>query len=779
LEWIMSSLPFSTMFRSGRRLLLAFLLLATLAAGAAAQTLVSRVVDTSAAIAHLAIDIEAGQVQTADRLRRLGFEAQVDEALTLDNGLRYHFSSRTLIETLHQRAELADPGVGGDRFLRVLYDDAASQSAQLATDPEFRWLRDRFPADEVDLSRRPLRFASMAELAAAPSLPLSDNVSRAVAKIADSFAEPHTSRIRHAMIQRLNLGNHALRSFEQAIASSSSRTDAIRNVLAQHLPPPQVQAALRRVLGDLRGFSAAHSLDDSLASIMDALSHESELPEELRTYAEVEDSLPSRTRQMALADEAGLPGRLIANEGNSGAWLADATIGVTDAAVLPDAPAGGTSAGRGWMATAKPLKPSITASSTAHVASYRTYAANAFSGVDRTYRTAIRLPSLARGIAVGGPLEVETRMRAAQAVWVPNDADDRFGRLFLVLSPPEPSWWDRVLTFLGLVEAASAEVAASEVMFTDSFMSAAALLAYDQDSEFRYREGELLILMSMDPEGEVGGAEIEKLRGRRAKLLANYQALDQAWSLQVAAVEAQVASRQAAAQALEVLYAQSYARRFQALETALRKLGARIPRRVVLHPSIQGRELGWSTVRVDFWFNKLDQLSAEAAEVGGSGGIPVSLLAADFAGANTWQFYERPRILRLAASGADHSLLTVVPDNSEAADATIGQGGSQFAVSMFAYADRPPAGGVTVDGEDGVFRLPKIEAELQPMLDWLATRHHDFIRLNHFSQALSILRWLARSDTEVAILDPDGDAVPIATPDRVYISEGPAPPPPQ
>jgi hypothetical protein len=36
-----------------------------------------------------------------------------------------------------------------------------------------------------------------------------------------------------------------------------------------------------------------------------------------------------------------------------------------------------------------------------------------------------------------------------------------------------------------------------------------------------------------------------------------------------------------------------------------------------------------------------------------------------------------------------------------------------------------------------------MKSEVQPLLDWLATNHHDFMRVNDLSEAFAILGWLA------------------------------------
>jgi hypothetical protein len=58
------------------------------------------------------------------------------------------------------------------------------------------------------------------------------------------------------------------------------------------------------------------------------------------------------------------------------------------------------------------------------------------------------------------------------------------------------------------------------------------------------------------------------------------------------------------------------------------------------------------------------------------------------------------------------------------------------------------------------------------MLDWLATNHHDFMRLNDFSEAFSLLRWLKKANVAHILVDMDGEGPEIATPDRIVIGDG-------
>jgi len=37
--------------------------------------------------------------------------------------------------------------------------------------------------------------------------------------------------------------------------------------------------------------------------------------------------------------------------------------------------------------------------------------------------------------------------------------------------------------------------------------------------------------------------------------------------------------------------------------------------------------------------------------------------------------------------------------------------------------------------------LAELDADIRPVLDWLAGNHRDFMRLNDFAEALALLRW--------------------------------------
>ncbi|MNH34185.1 hypothetical protein D3C79_947620 [compost metagenome] len=75
--------------------------------------------------------------------------------------------------------------------------------------------------------------------------------------------------------------------------------------------------------------------------------------------------------------------------------------------------------------------------------------------------------------------------------------------------------------------------------------------------------------------------------------------------------------------------------------------------------------------------------------------------------------------------------------------------------------------------EDNLYQRPDIEEAFQPLLDWLSTNHHDYIRLNGFSEAFSLLRWLDTKGTDLEIIDIGPKAKPLITPNRTDIAKGP------
>lgn len=192
------------------------------------------------------------------------------------------------------------------------------------------------------------------------------------------------------------------------------------------------------------------------------------------------------------------------------------------------------------------------------------------------------------------------------------------------------------------------------------------------------------------------------------------------------------------------------------------------PKAIVLHPSIIGRELAWSSARIDFWFNDINGLSSEAELINGGKEMPMQYRNISFSDADTWQFYERDSVVHLSEKDGLSMQLTVLSNGLPGKN---NDPRSHFSVSMFKYSKTLPSGSNLSDDEFD--KLPELENEIQSMLDWLAVNHHDFIRLNDFSEAFSILRWLKTTGTQLTIIDLDGENKAIATPDNVILGDGP------
>jgi hypothetical protein len=338
--------------------------------------------------------------------------------------------------------------------------------------------------------------------------------------------------------------------------------------------------------------------------------------------------------------------------------------------------------------------------------------------VSRTFASAIRSARAARGVAAGGTVVGPTDLKVTGIAWVANPDDDRFGRIIL-----------------GLRRDAGGEefLAATRTLFADSALAAVDVLWGGHEGATSYREGEILVLMSMDPFAEADPEASRKLETELLALRMRAQTISD--SDTVAQQEALV----------------EFVR--------LREQAAQIPRRIVVHPSLHGRELAWATARIDFWFNKLEELRAEAEKASGTQ-APPSLFEIEVSKADTWQFYERGARVRIERP--DGGLGRIAVDSVDG-DATNSR--SHYTVSMFT---------IDTNEEDPDGReLPELTSELQPMLDWLATRHPDFVRLNDFSEAFSVVRWAAESGVTPIVLDLDGVTPPIATPDRVVIGDGP------
>lgn len=772
-----------------RTLLAACILSAASVWSARAEAPPTETLEAGRVILQLAETLAAGRRDTAAHLKRLGFQAEVERITTIDGNALHTFSSRSMIESLYRRVELKTKGEG-ERFLAVLYNDARTQSLGIDQDPAFAHLR-RFSADDL---KRPFEFADPAaalrNAAARPALPAA--LESAIAKLAEFYSGRHLSQARGILRRVLRKDGFGSRNIDAAIAEEKTARDVLRRLFTEGTPPPRIDTALREVMRATMSQSAAFGYDPATLKIMEDLS--TALPPELERYVKAEDSFESRKRQTAEAARAGLPGkdasipsakdvfaRIGATISQAEGAPRQANTSAHDQPPPPPAVAardldnpkggdggGGAGGGGGGSPSAERAKGSSSA--------YETYNRSTFAPrnsssspqsptggpapTPRSYRVAIRSPHAARGIAIGGNVHSEITSTVVRATWIANLKDDRFGRIFVEFAGGDGK---------------PQTIAASRVLFADSFYAAMDVLSGTRSEEAKFQDGEILVLISMDPSAQVTkdsaaevGAKIEELEKRHEDAL---EARTRDFDKKAEALQKRITNAKNPAERTKLTAAiEALEKKLEAQEQKLdaqsdamsRELDRNRQMGIVVHPGIFGRELAWSCARVDFWFNQMPGLAREAAIMNGGKAMPDGMKNISFAGLSTWQFFERDAMIRLG-DGNEVTRPLVVASKREVGESTRGH----FGISMF--------GGTfpTITNLDGLRRLPGLETEVEALLDWLAVNHHDFVRLNDFSEAFSLLRWLGSAKALLTVIDMDGQGRALATPDRVRLGVGP------
>lgn len=728
-------------------------------------------------VAQVSESFSMGHAETIQHLRGARLGEVVDDITRVDGQQLHDISADAVLEEVVRRAEAHTTGQG-ERVAAYLYTDAEAKFGAVRTDPAFEELRGvvaRTAAADLDPSR--FRFASAA---VARNTQLPPLVQRAVQQLATVYSGPNLSSFR-GLAQRTFRGQHV--DFDGIAARSSSSQDAIVRLFEESTPPPTpVEAAEEMLRETVARSGALHEHREFLTTIHE-LREElglQRLDPELREYVRNESRIPTRVAQVDEAQRANRLGAIVRAEDDAllrryrRGFQADATVatarnaaaqqysdyvvtsfeGVADEAAGAGGGIGGGGGGGangrrpgedlpgGVASTGGPAGPRPSGSGgygagRAYTvdAPSPTYRGTASVGggvsaspprVSRSFSAAIRSSRAARGIAAGAPASSSVGPRPMAAAWVANREDGRFGRLVVQL-------------YAG--EGRQPVIVTSRTLFADSFYPAVSLLWEGHYGSTAFREGEILVVMSMDPFAVAdpeGRAELE----RRA------EAFQERVEAASANPDAPMPPELELEYTLLVMEAQSR------------------PRRIVLHPALFGRELAWSAARVDFWFNDLEGLSTEASLTNGGRAMDRQLLDIPVSEASTWQFFERQSDVRLIPSGAGQMLSVASSGPLESSGESAR---SHFAVSMFALDEDSTSNSTEAEGRP----LPELEARLQPMLDWLATNHHDFIRLNDFSEGLSLLRWLKRHGVAPILVDLDGEDPEIGTPNQIVIGEGP------
>jgi hypothetical protein len=664
-------------------------------------------------IADVVQDIATKLSQGSDAAQREleGLDSATRDALNRmvsGQDFRYvGFSARTKIEALYNLAEAYQPGEGY-RFLAKLHRRTARNSGAVDLDPGLQAISHRFTPEELT---RDLGFADPRELGDTGLMRvLPTDVEGAVDLLCRAVAPEEFSTVVDLVERNFRLGDSGRQIINRAIMQGRNRRDALGLMIRAHGPPPPLQEATRGLLMDVAADSAAFAMDEGVLRTLRELAEEP-LPSPMRSYLEVSDELPSRIAQSEAA-----PGGMPISRPLTQAAASTATRAILGARGV-EGVSGQTSDSGG---------PSYGDTRRAHAA-YSRRVHSGTNGVPRAYSRAIRSSRAARGIAVGGQVEFPS-IRAERAFWLSSRDHPDFGRIAV-----KQMGRDRLV--------------ASRYLFADSFETAVALLWEDHGREAVFRDGEVVILVSMDPDSSIGSTQ-------RAEVLADVER-------RIQELAAAANSQTEFSRALE-FYGQAVE-----LQAEIAARLSDIPRGIVVHPALHGRELAWSGVRVDFWFNDLDQVSEEGARLNGGRPMPRQAAEAFTGSADTWQFYERDSRITIDSTSGPADSLRVRSHASDSRQEFTAE--NHFSVSLFSFGETAPSSRAVRESEEGVRRLVGEERAVQPMLDWAFANHHDFIRLNDFSAALSILRWLDQSGRQLVLLDPDGAPAKIATPDRVYI----------
>ena len=485
--------------------------------------------------------------------------------------------------------------------------------------------------------------------------------------------------------------------------------------------------------------SAMLSIDPEFVKIIEELSED--LPPELRKFDELQDKLKSRQRQLQQAKQAHQPGKvptLVASSMDQGA---------SDLAQRVEADSG--EAFSRYMANtfetlepdgASAPNPSQPKPDLDAILDQLGGASGGGGGIEptsRSYRVAIRSAKAARGVAAGGVVESNIAEVPKSAIWVPNAKNPSFGRLFVILATQDKPM-----------------VAVSRVMFSDSAFAALAVLTGSFDNEAEFHEGNILVLMSMDPDAAERTLfeELKKLPKDQQQLI--LKGMERPFEAAVELIRAKKQTQDGVAGF------------FDKAETW---------RAIVVHPALAGRELAWSAARVDFSFEKLDQLSVEASQINGGVTLPEDLKRTFRGDVATWQFFERDAEIQLGEPDGNVRPIKVISDDDFGRSDR-----SHFSVSMFATFDMPDEQCGPFSAFEFACYMPEESMEMQPLLDWLAVNHHDYMRLNDFSEVFSLLRWLQSNDVTLTaldlggMLDPAANGRSIATPNLTVLGQGAA-----
>lgn len=699
-----------------------------------------------------------GRKPLHDELARLGFDAEVEALQQRTSGGLKSLPTQSVIESLYFRAEASSAGTG-DRLIGILLNEQAKRYAAIANDPVVSSFVRQFTPDQLNPGKNPISFAPVSSMPAVPPGSLPPVAERGIKKLSEVYAHQGLAQLRITALRTLRRPDFDARIFDRVVLESPDPEEALRRIITRGTPQPTVEVALRKLLGEAVGRNAALGVDPATMQIMEELSRD--LPHEQKRYVQVENQLESRRAQLRQARDTAPSTILRSNRERATEAMRPRLAGQA-------APNPGTFPSLDIAA----LEPQKNA--------YEKYINETFESAqpeppmpspngpsseprtERKFSKARFSARAGRGVSVGGEVKSAIEEVPVKAIWLSNTEDNRFGRLFITFQTASSS---------------TPMVAVSRVLFADSFFSAQAALSMPEDHTSAYRKDEILVLMSMDPSSleaeEVAKTLKEKRRELREATLKELNDVERlkfdefTSSMSYVVPYLTPIGHQWLGEQMYTLLSPGRSRLnkeyVKEIESYLNRSEGL--RSVVTHPALLGRELAWSAVRIDFWSNRIPLLEKESMKMNGGKPFPAELKSIDAGGSSTWQYYERDALIGLQAKVRGVHEVVVTSDSGDGNTSAR----SHFSVAMFHGLPGKDA----IKAEDGLFRRSDIEERFQPLLDWLATNHHDYMRLNDFSESFSLLRWLRSKKRELTIIEVGPQAEPIATPTWVNVSSGP------
>lgn len=703
--------------------------------------------DALRTVSEIGASVDRGHARASDRLKGLGFDQAIADIKAVD-GTQYHdIEAEELIRELYRRAEAHQKGQG-HRLLAFLYRQQANEYPAIGSDPNYVALLDVEKGLPPDTTASSFTFVRSAEKASTIELPA--HLESAVKALGKVYAGGDLSHLRRIAARAFSSRERPGRRFSLSpyLARSSTAVGALRSALQLHEKPPTHERVVLDLLRATANDSPALLQSSEFMRVVANLE-----AEDMRAQAEDalherllarQNTLPSRIAQIEQARLVDLPGSIektppeairraierlaelqpdpqqliLAAQRQKAAqdyfdYIFQSFEAPPDDPFWRTASGGEPPGGGGGAGGGEPGKQTRTYDVKGPSPTRGTSSSGPTGPpVSRVYSRAIVSARAARGVAAGAKFEVPSADRAQAIVWVANAADNRLGRFVVQIKPAKG------MPFL----------AATRTMFADSALAAVDLLWGGHKGATAFEEGKILVLFSLDPFTQLDPKASSDQKKRFDELTNKIRAA------LLSGDQEEIAQIEKEAEALQ------------------RELQSQ-PRRVVVHPALQGREMAWALARIDFWFNKLNGLKEEAEKTSGLR-APKGLFDVDVGRAQTWQFYEQDA--RISWEPNDEHMRRIRVANPF--------GGGRYAVSMFRIRED--------DSGDGD-RIEDLEKSVQPMLDWLAKTHPDFVRLNDFSEAFAILRWAKASNVAPGVFDLQGSAPEIATPDRVVIGDGP------